>query len=36
MLTRRPEAEQDLIDIYLHISRDNPAAAEKLVRTINA
>jgi toxin ParE1/3/4 len=36
MLTRRPEAEQDLIDIYLHISRDNPPAAEKLVRAINA
>jgi len=24
MLTRRPEAEQALIDIYLHVSRDNP------------
>jgi toxin ParE1/3/4 len=36
MLTRRPEAEQDLIDIYLHVSRDNPAAAEKLVRAIDA
>jgi toxin ParE1/3/4 len=36
MLTRRPEAEQDLVEIYLHISRDNPSAAEKLVRAINA
>ncbi len=36
MLIRRPEAEQDLVDIYLHISRDNPTAAEKLVRTIDA
>ena len=36
MLTRRPEAEQDLIEIYLHISGDSPSAAERLVRTINA
>jgi toxin ParE1/3/4 len=36
MLIRRPEAEQDLIDIYLHVSPDNPTAAEKLVRAINA
>jgi toxin ParE1/3/4 len=36
MLIRRPEAEQDLIEIYLHISRDNPTAAEKLVRAIDA
>ena len=35
MLTRRPEAERDLVEIYLHISRDNPSAAEKLVRAIN-
>jgi plasmid stabilization system protein ParE len=36
MLTRRPEAEQDLVDIYLHVSRDNPPAADKLVRAIDA
>jgi toxin ParE1/3/4 len=36
MLIRRPEAEHDLIDIYLHVSRDNPTAAEKLVRAIDA
>jgi toxin ParE1/3/4 len=35
-LRRHPQAEQDLIDIYLHISRDNPNAAERMVRTINA
>jgi toxin ParE1/3/4 len=35
-LSRHPLAEQDLIDIYLHVSRDNPGAADKLVRTINA
>ena len=34
-LLRHPQAEQDLIDIYLHISRDNPPAAEKFVRAIN-
>ena len=36
VLTRHPQAEQDLIDIYQHIWRDNPNAAEKLVRLINA
>lgn len=35
-LRRHPEAERDLIEIYLHISRDNSSAAEKLVRNINA
>lgn len=35
-LRRHPEAEHDLIDIYLHISLDNPSAAEKFVRAINA
>jgi toxin ParE1/3/4 len=33
---RHPEAEQDLIEIFLHIEIDNPAAAEKVVRDINA
>jgi len=32
---RHPLAEQDLIEIYAHISGDNPTAAEKLVRSIN-
>ena len=36
MLLRSSLAEQDLIDIYLHISKDNPFAAERLVRTINS
>ena len=35
-LRRHPQAEQDLIEIYQHISRDNPPAAEKLVRAVNA
>jgi toxin ParE1/3/4 len=35
-LKRHPQAEQDLIEIYLHISGDNPAAAEKMVRGVNA
>ena len=35
-LRRHPQAEQDLIEIYQHISRDNPPAAEKLVRTVNS
>ena len=35
MLTRHPQAEQDLIEIFHHIARDNPTAAEQLVRTIN-
>ena len=34
-LRRHPQAEQDLIEIYQHISRDNPPAAEKLVRAVN-
>jgi toxin ParE1/3/4 len=33
---RHPQAEQDLIEIYTHISGDNPIAAEKLVRSINS
>lgn len=35
-LSRHPLAEQDLIDIYLYVERENPAAAEKLLRDINA
>lgn len=35
-LSRHPLAEQDLIDIYLHVARDNPGAADNLVRIINA
>jgi toxin ParE1/3/4 len=35
ILRRHPQAEQDLIDIYLHIWRDNPGAAENLVRAVN-
>jgi toxin ParE1/3/4 len=35
-LQRHPQAEQDLIEIFLHISRDNPLAAEKTVRAINS
>jgi toxin ParE1/3/4 len=35
-LERHPQAEEDLIEIYLHVSRENPTAAEKLVRAINA
>ena len=36
VLRRRPQAEQDLIGIFRHIWPDNPGAAEKLVRSINA
>jgi len=36
VLRRHPQAEQDLIDIFQHIWCDNPSAAEKLVRLINA
>lgn len=36
VLRRHPQAEQDLIDIYQHIWRDNPGAAERLIRSINA
>jgi toxin ParE1/3/4 len=35
ILKRHPLAEQDLVEIYVHISGDNPTAAENLVRTIN-
>ena len=36
VLKRHPQAEQDLVDIFLYIHRDNPSAAEKLVRAVNA
>jgi toxin ParE1/3/4 len=36
VLKRHPQAEQDLIDIFQYIHRDNPSAAEKFVRTVNA
>ena len=36
VLLRQPLAEQDLIDIYLYIFRDNAPAAEKTIRAINA
>jgi toxin ParE1/3/4 len=35
-LKRHPLAEQDLIEIHNYIHRDNPSAAEKLVRAVNA
>jgi toxin ParE1/3/4 len=35
-LKRHPLAEQDLIEIYHYIHRDNPSAAEKLVREVDA
>lgn len=35
-LKRHPQAEQDLIEIFRYISRDNPPAAEKLVRAVNS
>jgi toxin ParE1/3/4 len=36
LLRRNPQAEQDLVEIYRYIGRDNPMAAEKLVRTIHS
>lgn len=35
-LKRHPQTEQDLIEIFRYISRDNAPAAEKLVRAINS
>jgi toxin ParE1/3/4 len=35
-LRRHPQAEQDLVEIFWHICRDNPPAAEKFVRAVNA
>ena len=35
VLKRHPLAEQDLVEIYVHISSDNQPAAENLVRAIN-
>jgi toxin ParE1/3/4 len=35
-LKRHPQAEQDLIEIFRYISRDNAPAADKLVRAINS
>src|SRR5512135_682612 len=32
---RRPEAKADLIEIWLYIAEENPAAAEALLESIN-
>jgi len=35
-LVWRPRAEEDLLDVYLTIGRDNPAAAERIYSVIEA
>ena len=34
-ILRTPQADVDLTDIWTYIARDNPAAADKLIRKIN-
>ncbi len=34
-LLRTPQADVDLTDIWTYIARENPAAADKLIRKIN-
>lgn len=35
-IVRRPLAEDDLVEIWLYIARDNPAAADRVTREFEA